>query len=84
MAIRWKAWALGALVVGGLAVALDDLRLRQERRTAADLAAFSRAYRTCTDKVDAEYQAKIDAEFTQERQAWAAKYPGSGALFILS
>jgi hypothetical protein len=69
--------ALLGLAVAGLGlVVIDDLRLRQERQTTAELAAFSRIYRECTDRIDAEYQAKIDAEFAQERQAWGAKNAG--------
>ena len=55
---------------------------RQRHMTEAPNAAFERAYTKCTDKVDADYQAKIDREFAQEKLEWAAAHPGAGELLL--
>ena len=55
---------------------------RKRHMTEASSAAFERAYTRCTDKVDADYQAKIDTEFAQEKLEWAAAHPGAGELLL--
>jgi len=71
-----------ALIIGGALVIafVAGFLARGPLVKPFDDAAFSRAYAKCTDRIDAEYQAKVDAEFAHERRQWAAKYPGIGQL----
>ena len=58
-----------------LALALAGVTIASLPGPSFDDVAFSRSYRRCTDRIDAQYQAKIDAEFAQELRDLRARFP---------
>jgi hypothetical protein len=78
----WWKWLIAAPLALVALVVIHGMGERVGERRVQGQAETSRRYVECTDVVDREYQAKLDAEFEAEKRAWSAKYGSEATLTV--